>query len=249
MSVWVAALLVGTALPACSEDVLEQLKEKVTERAKVVLARESLIRQREADRLTLRSSIDGFRAEADRLRELIAAEREALKKARKQYDERSGDAEGLKAEVVGYEERLSGWDARVEALKPSLPPKLRRRLEEVAAGEAEVSDATSLRQHRLVLALRTIEEFNQRLVVDSELWESRDGDRKAVRIVYLGLAQAYYQAVGGGAGGIGSAVDGVWSWRPQDGIGPRVEELLKVHRRETDIDFVSLPATVKKEKP
>lgn len=249
LSMWIAFLGLWSALSTHADDVLDRLKAGVAARSKVVVAREDLAAHWEADRLILQGAIDGFRSESERLKKAIVDERKAIGKADGQRGERAGQVDELKAELAGFEKRLSGWEARIRGLQPGLPPKLQRRLAEVESSGVEVSDALSRRLFRAILAVRTIGEFDRELTVDSELWDLPDGSKGAATIVYFGLAQAYFTDPAGSYSGIGAAVDGVWKWQPRDGVGARILELLKVHGRETDIDFVSLPAVIRKEEP
>jgi len=209
MSKWIGCLVIGAATTVHAEEVMEQLRTRILERAKVVRDREELADRWESEQLILRGSIDAFRSESERLKKAIAAERKAIKTVEMKHGERAEQADELRTALDGFERRLASWEKRIQELKPGLPPKLRRRLREIETGEAEVSDALSLRLYRAALSVRTIEEFNKQLVIDSELWEMPDGSKRAVTVVYFGLAQAYFTDAGETHSGIGSAVDGV----------------------------------------
>ncbi len=199
----------------------------------------------------LAQSTGSFQRELDSLQERLdqTGSEESLASIRlaeaRAEKERLVAAEGeLERLAVRLEERLRG-------LLPGLPPPLLEELEPLTARLPKDPEDTSMRLELrlglLVGLIGEINKFNKGISVASELRQRPDtGQRVQVKVLYLGLSQAFYADSEGSFCGTGSYVPGKgWEWTSRPGMAGPIARAIGMYEGGILAGFVGLPLKVR----
>jgi hypothetical protein len=88
--------------------------------------------------------------------------------------------------------------------------------------------------------LNEVSAANNDVTVSYEVHNLADGKPAEVKVLYIGLAQAYYVSSGGEAG-IGRATTEGWTWEPSKSIAGAVLQALEIRDGKQSPAFVPLP--------
>jgi hypothetical protein len=169
--------------------------------------------------------------EADRKRSELLAEDARLR----------DDATQLTAAVDGLEGEVRRLFAQVpEPVKARLAP-LSERMPTDAAAKARV--ALAERFQNVLGILNELNKANNEITVNYEVRTLSDGKLAEVRVIYVGLAQAWYVSARGEAG-IGRATPEGWTWLPADAVAGEVLQALEIIQGKQPPAFVPLPVTL-----
>lgn len=191
--------------------------------------------------------IDLYKQERDALkREGEAATRvqQTLDQAQMDLDARR---EKLDAALNALRPAVDRAEVDLRHWEPCIPPPLREPLADAfrrlprTHEDAHAIDLS--RRLQLVLALYTqIEELGRGTHVVKEILDDKEGGRREVDVLYLGLARGFAVAPDGAswaACGIPTA-DG-WQWTPRPEIARAVRTAVAVQRRDRIAELVDLP--------
>lgn len=113
--------------------------------------------------------------------------------------------------------------------------------EEIATDEAVlVSRESNVRDiiTSMISILKSASQFN-RTVNYSNLIEEVEGKKRQMRVLYLGLGQAYY--ISGDTAGIGKPVDGKWSWTEIPDSKANIDKAIAVYQKTRRPELIKLP--------
>ncbi len=204
---------------------------------KEVLETRSQVLQREID--DVRERIDEASAnlsEADRTREELQRVQERQRASRDAIVAALTEAEGA-----------------LRALLSRLPPPLRDRLSAPIAvvasdaGTAAGGAAKSVAQRMaaVVAILTECERFNREITLAHELRELDDGRSAEVRVLYLGLGQAFYVTASDDAAGVGAPTENGWAWVAANDAAGVIRKAIDVYEQTSPAAFVHLPVSVR----
>lgn len=139
--------------------------------------------------------------------------------------------------VTGMESRLKGILPRVpEPIKEKLMPLIKRIPEDPTSTPASVAE----RFQNVLGILNEVNRANTDIVSSQEVRLLANGKPSQVRVMYLGLAQAYYLSPTGETG-IGRPTADGWVWEPSSAISRDVLLAFEVLQGKHKPAFVGLP--------
>lgn len=230
------------AAPAAALVPAAALQQKTKEwiLARKLIGEESAAWQ--AEKLTL-SELNQIRAkEASQLDEFVKAAGARVDELTKQKDASSKEREALRKWRGDFEATFVKLEAEAKALSPRFPTPLRDKVED-AILRLEGGDSDRPLQDRVrdvLLILQSAKEFDDTFTVTSEIREI-EGRKVEVRILYLGLSQAWYVDAGATHGGYGLPAASGWVWTEDRSIAPAVRDAIAIQTGEATAAFVTLP--------
>jgi hypothetical protein len=172
----------------------------------------------------------------DNLKAKTATDRGEIEEAQARNQ---ASADALKAMDV----RLRDLDARLDRLRPALPPRLSGGLE-MAYRSLAKSDLTQGERMQLTMTvLDRCAEFNRTVSYGEEVL-TLDGEAgpKSFEVIYWGLSHGYALDREAGEAWLGSPAKDGWSWEAQPQAAGHVAELIAIYNGKTDPRFVQVPA-------
>ncbi|MBE7557726.1 DUF3450 family protein [bacterium] len=182
--------------------------------------------------------------------------REKVREADKSIAETDKAQTGMAAEnrrlreaSVRLEGILLGLEARTRALLPRLPAPIRERLQPLsqripADASAETRLTLAERFQNVVGILNELNKADRDVLVCSEVRELPDGSAVQATVVYLGLAQGYYVAGGGGIAGVGFPMREGWLWKSKNEAAAEIARAIAILQNEQVASFVHLPVEI-----
>lgn len=198
----------------------QQSKEVLTGRLEVV-GKEAATLEQKIQEANVKA------AETDARRAALLAQNDELKAAGEQLSQSVG---AMEREVRALCKRLP------EPLLAKLQPLLARIPEEGSAARVSVAE----RFQNVLGIVDTVNKANNEISVGYEVHTLADGHPSEVRVLYVGLAQAYYVS-GKGEGGIGRPGPEGWVWEPSVAIANDVTTALEILEGKHTPAFVPLP--------
>ncbi|MEX2672281.1 MAG: DUF3450 family protein [Phycisphaeraceae bacterium] len=201
-------------------------REMLSERIALVEREIASIRERIGD---AEQSI----TEADRKRDGLVAENEALKR-------------GSQALV----EALSALEQRTRGLLQRVPTPVRDTVQPLSQqlpdDKAETKLSLAARFQNVIGILNEIDKFNGEVTLTSEVRELPDGSSAEVTAMYVGLGRAYYAGAGDALAGHSTATKEGWEWTQANEIAPAVSRAIDIVNNEAVASFVRLPVKIEK---
>ncbi|MCC3861496.1 DUF3450 family protein [Pseudemcibacter aquimaris] len=152
------------------------------------------------------------------------------------------------------QERLSLFERQAIQLVNRLPTILRdemgpliNRLNLINSGQYSLSE----RAQNLINILSTIQDFDNSITVTREVREIPSGERIEVKLLFIGLSNAYYADEAGRTAGVGSPsnnADGTgWVWQEQAGLSGDILNAIDIYENRESPALVQLPLTLDQE--
>lgn len=143
----------------------------------------------------------------------------------------------LAAALVGLEHDVRALEKRLpEPLQAKVQPLVARMPEDPANARVSIAE----RYQNVLGIVDLVNKANNEISVSYEVHTLADGRPSEVRVIYVGLAQAYYVS-GKGEGGIGRPGPQGWTWEPSQAIANDVTTALEVLEGKHTPAFVPLP--------
>lgn len=147
------------------------------------------------------------------------------------------------------EDSIAPLERRVGQLITQVPAPLREKVSPLTRRfpkpEAENIPSLSERFQNVIGVLVATNKFNGEVNVASEVRDMGDGTTAEVTALYLGISQGYYANGSGTAGGVGTALDGKWSWHPKNEAANAISKAIKILNNEEVAGYVRLPLEIK----
>ena len=178
---------------------------------------------------------------------LIQQELEAAGEVTTSLDEKT---EQLKKKAALFEQERSALKGRLKKQRVRLlrmvshfPQPLQQQIErETVTLEAEDS---TLRENAsaMLQVVKAAGQFNRTVSYSEEMQSvGTAGEKRQLRVLYLGLARAYY--LSGDTAGTGQPAAGGWKWAVNDEIRPAVKKAIAVFQKTARPELVILPVEV-----
>lgn len=178
--------------------------------------------------------------------ELINEELEAAGDSTHELDDK---AEKLKEQTTTYRKQREvieleclNQSKRFVALSSSFPQPLQ---EQIKREISIIEDSEStLRERSIALldALKAAGQFN-RTMTYTDLEQVVEGAERQLRVLYLGLGQAFY--VSGDNAGIGKPVNGSWQWQEIPNSKASIVKAIAVYQKTARPELIKLPLEFK----
>lgn len=189
-----------------------------------------------------------LQSEISSLETKIGDARSLLSEANSKRSELAAEAESLKAASDSLADVVIRLEGKTRTLVRSLPEPLKDRIrplsERVPADSASTSLSLSERYQNVIGILNEVNKFNRDITVTSEIRSMPGGGSAEVKVVYLGLAQAYYVNNKGDVAGVGRPGPDGWTWTPDDAIAPEVASTIAILQSEQVPGYVYLPVRI-----
>lgn len=189
------------------------------------------------------ADLDAIRAkETAQLDEFIQAAGARVDELTKQKASSAGERESLRRWRREFEAAFVELESRVKTLVPRFPTPLRDKVEDaiLRLGENAAERPLQDRVRDTLLLLQAAKEFDDSFTVATEVREL-DGRQVEVRLLYLGLSQAWYVDAGGTRAGYGLPAAEGWTWTEAPAIAPAVRDAIAIQTGEATAAFVTLP--------
>jgi septal ring factor EnvC (AmiA/AmiB activator) len=196
----------------------------------------------------LQGRLELVQTEVAALEEQIAATRTGIAEADRKRAELLDEDARLRDDGAQLTAAVDGLEAEVRRLLAQVPEPVKARLQPLhermpadAAAKARV--AVAERFQNVLGILNELNKANNEIAVNYEVRTLSDGKLAEVRVLYVGLAQAWYVSARGEAG-IGRASPDGWTWQPADAIAGEVLQALEIIQGKQPPAFVPLPVTL-----
>lgn len=145
-------------------------------------------------------------------------------------------------------------ETRVHGLWPRLPLYLKEKLQgqyerlpKADLKKEDIKASTGERFVNVLVILNEMNKFNSDVLVINERRKVKDGREIEVRVIYFGLATAYFAGSGetGDVGGILIPGKDGWEAMEDSKIAPLINDVISMNKGEKVAGFVSLPVKVR----
>lgn len=188
------------------------------------------------------------RKEVATLEEKIEEARAKVEEASRKREELVGESDRLKDVGSQLTEYAAGMEEEVRKLLPMLPEPIQTRLEPLVQrvpADSQNTHATAAERFQNVLGiLNELNKTNNEITVSYEVRDLSDGKPAEVKVLYVGLAQAYFVSARGEAG-IGQPGPEGWTWRSSNASARDVLTALEILEGKQTPAFVPLPVEIR----
>ncbi len=212
-----------------------------------------LVAQLKADwkeeREILNHSIAAFEREIAAVKSAIQGVDADQSQADIEFDEVSQE----KNKLTQFGDRLKSLLAKLEqsiiSLNRRLPAGLQQSVSSMINRIPEDPENTkvslSSRMVNVVGFINEVNKFNGSISVSSELRQNESGAELQVKVLYVGLAQAYFSSPDGSFAGIGLPGGEGWEWSNQPSMAPAIQQAIEIYEGSAPAAFVELPMTIR----
>ncbi len=238
------AALLAVPLQSSGNEVRSSL-DRLIETRKLISEEET---QWRTEREGLEKTIELIERELSRLADDIELTEEESAAAEMELSRLGEQNEALLEITNTVEHRIGRTERALPGLFASFPEPLRDRTRPLLArrepGENNVPAAPlAQRAQAMVGFLGEADRFQENIRAVRE-FVSLDGDETEVRVLYIGLGQAYYLSSEGNRAGIGSPGDDGWEWTPRNDAAASIRRAFAVYDLETAPEFIRLPVAI-----
>lgn len=157
--------------------------------------------------------------------------------------------ETLQAASSTLAARVSAMEAHVRRLEVRLPAPAKERVaplfNRMPADSARTNVSLAERFQNVVGIANEINKLNNEITMTSEVRTLSDGKPSEVRVIWVGLGQAYYVSAAGTEAGVGRPGTEGWEWTNDDSIAPRVAAAVEVLQNKGKPAFLPLPVSIR----
>jgi hypothetical protein len=242
-------LLVSGAVSA--EDRAEQIEEARAALEQWVETRRVISKEQQdwaLGREMLNERLELVQREIESLGERIKDAEDSIAQADKKRADLFEENEDLKALATTLGETAAGLEQSILALLKRLPDPIRERVKPLSqrlpanANESRLS--LGERFQNIVGILNEVNKFNREITVTSEVHTLPDGTSAEVTALYVGIGQGYFANADGTVGGVGSATESGWVWKPANESAAEIAKAIAILKNEHVAEFVLLPITI-----
>lgn len=191
--------------------------------------------------------------------ELVKKEQAGLEEKIKQAEAQSAETAKKKADLIAENDKLkaasaqlaqsvSGMESEIRRLFKILPEPIQAKLQPLYQRFPEDPTNTKIsaaeRFQNVLGILNEVNKANNEITVSYEVRNLSDGKPSEVKVMYLGLAQAYYVSAKGEAG-VGNAGPDGWKWEPASReVSADIFNALEIIQGKQTPAFVPLPVKI-----
>jgi len=173
----------------------------------------------------------------------------SVAEADKKRNDLLAENDQLKAAGTQLTEAVTGMEVEVRRLFRLLPAPIQTKLQplyqRIPEDPAKTRVSAAERFQNVLGILNELNKANSEIAVSYEVHSLSDGKPSEVKVIYVGLAQAYYVSTRGEAG-IGRPTADGWKWEPSKAIARDVFTALEILQGKGTPVFVPLPARLQR---
>ena len=234
----------GTAAATTPTPTLEETRLSL---GKWIETQQIISRERndwQQGREILQDRVALVKKEVATLQEAIAQAQSGVHDSDAKREELRAENEQLKAAGAQLTTAVQGMEGQIRKLYPSLPDPIQTRLQplfqRIPAEGVEAHVSAAERFQNVLGILNELNKANNDIAVSYEVRTMADGRTAEVKVIYVGLAQAYYVSARGEAGIGRPSADG-WVWEPAPAVAADVLSALEILQGKQSPAFVPLP--------
>lgn len=182
------------------------------------------------------------------LQEKIKTAKANIENTEEKQDTLNAEHEQLASAIGLLEELIAKLEARTLALLVRLPEPVREQVaplsQEIPKDPERTTLSLSTRYQNLIGVLNYINKFNNAVTLTTEVRELDGAQAVEVKVMYVGLGQAYFSNDAATIGGVGRPTDTGWEWERRDDIAPAVSSAIAMYNSEDTADYVALPVEI-----
>ena len=222
-------------------DVLEKWVE-----TKQLISREKQTWQGQKEVLGDRTRL--LEGQVQDLERKIQEARVALNKTEERRDTLGAEHEKLESALSLLREAIARLETRVLKLLDQLPDPVREQVEplsqEIPTDGERTELSLSTRYQNLMGVLNFVNKFNNAITLTTEVRRLAAAQAVEVKVMYIGLGQAYFSNDAATVGGVGRPTTKGWKWERRDSIAPSVSSAIAMYNNEKPADYVPLPVEI-----
>lgn len=186
-----------------------------------------------------------------RMQDVQARQEDIARQSGDNSEERASletENEKLEQAISMLQEQIEPLERRVLALLAAAPEPIRIKLEalsqQIPKDPAQTELSLSLRYQNAIGVLNSLNNFNNEVTLSTEVRQLGTDSAVEVRVLYFGLAQAYFCNKDASIGGTGCpGMDG-WKWDRNDEIGPAVAAMIGQYLNERPAGYEAVPVKI-----
>lgn len=186
--------------------------------------------------------------EVQGLRERTKEAETTAASVQEQRDKLQSEIEAMKVVAAQLTQEVTGLEVEAKKLLRMAPPPLQQKLlllqQRIPEDPATTRVSIAERFQNVLGIFDALNKANQEISEHIEVRDLGGGRRAEVRVLYIGLAQAYYLSAGGDAGFGQPGPDG-WTWQPKAELASAVRTALEIRAGTHSPTFVPLPVRVR----
>ena len=236
------------ATSAQGGDDLDATRQAITEwvQTRQLISKEK--RDFELGKEVLEARIDLLQREIDALRKRTADAESGIADADKQREELMAESEALKEASAKYLETVVGLEARTKELLVGMPEPILERVKALSQRIPEDPESTKLslseRFISIIGILNEVDRFNREITLTSEVQQLPNGTTAEVAVMYVGIGQAYYVTNNGEAAGVGRSTPEGWTWKEANDAAADIALAIDILKNKEIAQYVRLPLQV-----
>ncbi len=240
----------GNAAAAQEPSAATSLEETRLRMGKWIETQQIISRERnewQQGKEVLVGRVELLRKEVRTLQEKIEQAEASVAESNKKRDALVADNDRLAATTAQMAEAVTAFESDLRVLWKSLPDPLRTKLQplyqRIPEDPARTKVSVAERFQSVLGIVNGVNQAHTELTVNYEVRTLAGGTPSEVRVLYVGLAQAYYVSASGEAG-IGRPTPEGWKWEPSKQISGDVLTSLDILSGKHSPAFVPLPVTI-----
>ena len=189
------------------------------------------------------------------MQDRVASVRKDIEETQKNIEAANVKSDSLDAENETFKNSLYILETRILRLEENTlillkgsPEPIQKKVEslsqQIPENPAQSQLPLSIRYQNLIGVLNALNNFNNEITVTTEVRDLQDSQSVEVKVMYLGLGQAYFSNKDGTIGGVGYPTRDGWEWVRQDEIASTVSASIAQHLDEKPADYEALPVTI-----
>ena len=191
----------------------------------------------------------------DLMRDRVANVRKDIEETEKDIDAADVKSDALDAEndklkdsLAVLEKRIRPLEVRTLKLLNNSPAPIQEKVESLSQQIPENPEQSqlslSIRYQNLMGVLNALNNFNNEITLTTEVRDLEDGQSVEVKVMYIGLGQAYFCNKNGTIGGVGYPTNDGWAWKRKDEVASIVSMSIAQYLDEKPADYQALPVVV-----
>lgn len=230
------------------DDIRNRLKEWVSVEKTISQEQETW----REEKLLLSDVLASLNQEERILRETISNAEQDVSRADEERLELVSRRDAYERSSTLFQEKLILYERQAQQLISRLPIILQDEMS-LLINRLILSEQSnyslSERAQTLISLLTAIQQFDSSITVANEIRTLSSGEEVEVKVLFLGLSQAFYADIAKRTAGVGSPIDGGsdtgWQWVEQNNLADDVINAVEIYENNQSPSLVALPLEIK----
>ena len=154
----------------------------------------------------------------------------------------------LKRSLALLEKHVRPLEVKTVELLNNSPTPIQQKVQSLSQQIPENPEQTqlslSVRYQNLIGVLNALNNFNNEITLTTEVRDLDGGESAEVKVMYVGLGQAYFCNKDGTIGGIGYPTRSGWEWTRRDEIASNIALSIAQHLDEKPANYEAVPVKI-----